>query len=75
MILDAGAQDQIDLTSADMLKSLIKELRAKDITVYFADVHRPVRELSSRMGLLELINEDQVFPTVDIAVRFVETTM
>ncbi len=74
VIFDASAQDQIDLTSTNMLKSLIKELRAKGIAVYFADVHTPVREFSRRAGLLEFIGEDQVFPTVDLAVRFVETT-
>jgi sulfate permease, SulP family len=75
VIFDASAQDQIDLTSADMFKSLIKELRAKGIAVYFADVHTPVREFSRQAGLLEFIGEDQVFPTVDLAVRFIERTL
>ncbi len=75
VIFDASAQDQIDLTSTHMFKSLIKELCTKGITVYLADVHTPVRQFSRRAGLLEVIREDQVFPTVDIAVRFVETTV
>ncbi len=74
VIFDASAQDQIDLTSTNMFKSLIKELCAKGIAVYLADVHTPVRQFSRRAGLLEVIREDQVFPTVDLAVRFVETT-
>ncbi len=74
VILDADVQDEIDLTSADMLKGLIKELRAKNIAVYVADVHAPVREFSRRAGLLELVGEDRAFPTLDAAVRFVETT-
>ena len=73
VILDADVQDQIDLTSADMLKGLITELRAKNIAVYVADMHAPVREFGRRAGLLELIGEDQMFPTLDAAVRFVET--
>jgi SulP family sulfate permease len=72
VIFDAAAQDEIDLTSTDTLKSLVKELRAKNIAVYFADVHAPVREFSRRTGLLELIGEDKIFPTVDAAVRFAE---
>jgi high affinity sulfate transporter 1 len=75
VIFDASAQDQIDLTSTHMFKSLIKELRARGIAVYLADVHTPVREFSRRAGLLEVIDEDQVFPTVDIAVRSIEKTM
>src|SRR5512139_2041330 len=74
VMLDAGAEDRIDLTSADMLKSLVKELCAKNMAVYVADVHMPVREFGRRAGLLELISEDHAFPTVDAAVRFVETT-
>jgi sulfate permease, SulP family len=74
VIFDAAAQDEIDLTSTHALKSLIKELRAKNIALYFADVHAPVREFSRRAGLLELVGEDKAFPTVDAAVRFAETT-
>ena len=75
VIFDAAAQDRIDLTSTEVLKGLIKELRAKSIAVYVADVHMPVREFSRRAGLLEFIGEGHVFPTVDLAVRFVETTV
>jgi hypothetical protein len=40
--------------------------------VYFAEVHAPIREFSRRTGLLELVGEDKIFPTVDAAVRFAE---
>jgi high affinity sulfate transporter 1 len=73
VIFDAAAQDAIDVTSTDTLKSLVKELRAKNIVVYFAEVHAPIREFSRRTGLLELVGEDKVFPTVDAAVRFAES--
>jgi MFS superfamily sulfate permease-like transporter len=72
VIFDATAQDEIDLTSTDTLKSLVKELRAKNIAVYFAEVHAPIREFSRQTGLLELVGEDKIFPTVDAAVRFAE---
>ena len=72
VIFDAAAQDEIDVTSTDTLKSLVKELRAKNIAVYFADVHAPIREFSGRTGLLELVGEKNVFPTLDAAVRFAE---
>jgi len=72
VIFDAAAQDEIDVTSTDTLKSLVKELHAKNIAVYFADVHAPIREFSRRTGLLELIGEDKIFPTLDAAVRFLE---
>ena len=74
VILDSTAQDQLDLTSATMLKSLVCELQGKGIAIYVAEVHAPVRELASQAGLLDLIGEDHVFPTVDAAVHSLETT-
>jgi sulfate permease, SulP family len=72
LILDSNAWDQIDLTSTDMLKSLVKELQGKGIAVYLAEVHAPVLEYSRQLGLLALIGEDHVCPTVDAAVRDIE---
>jgi sulfate permease, SulP family len=74
IIFDASAQDDLDLTSADVLKSLVKELQGKGIAVAMADVHTPVREFSRKTGLLELVGEDHLFPTVDLAVRSIEAT-
>ena len=73
VVLDSTAQDQLDLTSATMLKSLVRELQGKGIAIYVAEVHAPVRELASQAGLLDLIGEDHVFPTVDAAVHSLET--
>jgi sulfate permease, SulP family len=73
VIFDSSSQDQLDLTSTDMVKSLVKQLHGKGIEVYMADVHAPVLEQGRRTGLLEAIGEDHVCPTVDAAVRIVET--
>jgi sulfate permease, SulP family len=74
VIFDASAQDEIDVTSTDVIKSLFIELHGNGIGVYLAEVHAPVLEHSSRAGLLESIGEDHVFPTVDLAVRSIEAT-
>jgi len=60
------------VTSADVLKSLMKELHEKGIEVYWAEVHAPVLEHARQTGLLDAIGEDHVFPTVDAAVRSLE---
>ena len=73
VILDATAQDQLDLTSINMLKSLVRELQGKGIAVYVAEVHAPVLELARHSGLLDLLGENPVFPTVDTAVRYLVT--
>jgi MFS superfamily sulfate permease-like transporter len=72
VIIDASAWDQLDVTSTEVVKGLVKELRGQGIDVCFADVHAPVLEYGRKMGLLEAIGEDHVFPTVDAAVRSLE---
>jgi SulP family sulfate permease len=74
VIFDASAQDQIDVTSTNLIKSLVKELHGKGIDVYIADAHAPVLEHGRKTGLLESIGEDHVFLTVDAAVRMLEAT-
>jgi SulP family sulfate permease len=74
VLLDAVVQDRLDVTSAEVLMGLVRELHSKDVAVYTAEVHGPVREFSQRTGLLDLIGEDRTFPTIDTAVRFIETS-
>ena len=72
VILDASAQDEIDITSTDVLIGLIKALRAKGIEWYVADVHAPVLERGRETGLLDEIGPEYVFPTLDAAVNKAE---
>jgi sulfate permease, SulP family len=72
VLMDAAAQDSLDITSAEALKGLVVELKEKGIDYYVAEVHAPVRGFGQRMGLLEIIGEDHIFPTVDAAVNFIE---
>ena len=74
VILDSVAWDQIDVTSTDVLKGLVKELHENGIDVYWAEVHAPVLEYGRQTGLLEAIGVDHVFATVDAAVRAIEPT-
>ena len=69
VILDASAQDEVDITSTDVLIGLIKALRAKGVEWYVADVHAPVLERGRETGLVEAIGLDHVFPTLDAAVN------
>ena len=72
VIFDLGAQDQIDVTSTEVVKGLLKGLRGDGIDVYWADVHAPVLEFGRKTGLVDSVDKDHVFPTVDAAVRHVE---
>jgi MFS superfamily sulfate permease-like transporter len=75
VIIDAVAQDELDVTSAEMLKKLYTELQERGIVVYLAQVHAPVLEFARRVGLDVVIADDHVFPTVSEAVAaFEEST-
>ncbi|RPI33914.1 MAG: SulP family inorganic anion transporter, partial [Chloroflexota bacterium] len=74
VIFDASAQDEIDVTSTDIIKSLFTELHGNGIQVYLAEVHAPVLDHGRKTGLLESIGEDHVFPTVDLAVLSIVAT-
>ncbi|MCU0505259.1 MAG: SulP family inorganic anion transporter [Chloroflexi bacterium] len=70
VVLDAEGQDDLDITSAEVLKGLFTELRASGIEIYVANVHAPVLERARATGVLEVA--DHVLPTVELAVRAAE---
>ena len=72
VIFDANAQDEIDVTSTDVLRGLLKELHEQGIAVYVAHLHEPVLEHGRKTGLIAAIGEEHIFPTVDLAVRSAE---
>ena len=74
LVLDLGAQDQLDLTSAKILIALGRELRGRGVEVYLTDVHAPALAFARSVGVLDVIDEDHVFPTIDLAVQHIEAT-
>jgi hypothetical protein len=56
-----------------MLEKLVTKLRADGIELVVAEAHAPVVAFARRTGLLAHIDEDRVYPTVDAAVRALET--
>lgn len=72
VIIDAGEQDELDITSAEVMAGLIKDLRAENIPLYFANVHAPVIEFSKRAGLYDLVGAENIFSTIEAAVQAIE---
>lgn len=69
VIVDMVTNDQLDITSIEMLEKLAVELERNRIEIMVADVHQPVREIARRSGLTEHLDRAKVFPTVDAAVQ------
>jgi SulP family sulfate permease len=72
VVFDAEGQDDLDFTSAQVLRKLVEELHAGGMDVRFADVHAPVLAQAREAGLLDAVGEGHVFRTVDLAVRELE---
>jgi SulP family sulfate permease len=72
VIVDSAGQDSLDITSVEMLKGLLTELKDQGIDIYVAELHGTIREFIQRTELMEIIGEDHIFPTVDAAVQFIE---
>jgi high affinity sulfate transporter 1 len=69
VVFDFSLQNELDITSAEMLKRFIRRLHHRGLMVYIVDLHASVREFARRIGLLEVIGEENIFLTVDMAVR------
>jgi high affinity sulfate transporter 1 len=73
VVFDATALDSLDITSSEMLAKLVTKLRAEGVELVVAEVHAPVLAFARQTGLLESLGESNVYPTVDAAVRALET--
>jgi SulP family sulfate permease len=69
VLVNAEAITDLDTTGVDMLARLLEDLVAADVTLSFARVRSPVREMMQRTGLEEKIRADRFFLQVDEAVE------
>jgi high affinity sulfate transporter 1 len=69
VIVDAGANSDLDITSAEKLDELVAALRSAGVDFAAAEVRQPVVAAARRLGLLDRIGADHVFHTIDEAVR------
>ena len=69
VVLDAGANDRLDVTSADMLTTLVSTMHSAGIDVALADVRQPVIRMARRSGLAKRLGDDRIFHTIDEAVQ------
>jgi MFS superfamily sulfate permease-like transporter len=68
IIVSAEPVTSVDVTSADMLADLERELRAADIELRFAEVKDPVKDKLKRFGLFERFGASSFHPTLNGAV-------
>jgi high affinity sulfate transporter 1 len=67
IVLQCEAITDIDVTAADVLKLLDDELNANGIHVAFAELRDRLQDLTLRYGLLDTLDADHFYPTLDAA--------
>jgi MFS superfamily sulfate permease-like transporter len=73
IVLQCEAITDIDVTAADMLELLDDELNAGGIHLAFAEMRSRLQDLTLRYGLLETLDRDHFFPTLDAALSEIRT--
>jgi high affinity sulfate transporter 1 len=68
ILVDATAITHIDTTGLDMLSELADELSSAGITLMFARVKGPVRDIVTRAGLAERFGPGSFYPTIESGV-------
>jgi len=72
VVLQCEAITDIDVTAAEMLEQLDKELNAAGVHLAFAELRDRLQDLTLRYGLFETLDRDHFYPTLKAAVREVE---
>jgi sulfate permease, SulP family len=67
LILNVEANVEVDITAADGLRDLHRDLAARGVRLGLARVKRDLRIPLERAGLAELIGDDMLFPTLPVA--------
>jgi MFS superfamily sulfate permease-like transporter len=68
-VFDAEALSHVDATGVHALKELIGSLQDEGITLVVARLKGPMQQTFREVGLLDLVGEGHVYPTVRAAVR------
>ncbi len=71
VVLQCEAVTDIDVTAADMLERLDKELNAEGISLAFVELRARLQDLLLRYGLFETLDRDHFYPSVGRAIEVI----
>jgi len=69
IVIDAGAIDTVDYTAAEELKPFFEKLQTDGLRVGFAHVTPYMKEQLEYLGIMDVIGEDNIHPTLDGALQ------
>ncbi|HTQ67876.1 MAG TPA: sulfate permease [Solirubrobacteraceae bacterium] len=69
IVLQCEAITDVDVSAAEMLEQLDNELNAEGIHLAFAELRTRLQQLTLRYGLMETLDRDHFYPTLEAALR------
>ncbi len=69
IVLQCEAITDVDVSAGEMLEQLDNELNAEGIHLAFAELRTRLQELTLRYGLMETLDRDHFYPTLEAALR------
>jgi SulP family sulfate permease len=73
LVFNAESLNHVDATGVRTLIDLVESLRRESITFVFARLHGPTSDRLAEAGVLDVVGEDHLFPTVRGAVEAAPT--
>jgi MFS superfamily sulfate permease-like transporter len=73
IVLQCEAITDVDVSAGEMLEQLDDELNAEGIHLAFAELRTRLQELTLRYGLMETLDRDHFYPTLEAALRAIAT--
>jgi SulP family sulfate permease len=73
VVLDFEAVSQVDVTGGQTLRSVHDTLETRDIRLIVARAKSTVRESLRRNGITDVLGEDNVVPSIDVALEAIES--
>jgi high affinity sulfate transporter 1 len=73
VVLQCEAVTDVDVTAAEMLEQLDNELNASGVHLAFAEMRRRLQELTLRYGLLETLDREHFYPTLEAALEQIQS--
>jgi MFS superfamily sulfate permease-like transporter len=67
VVLQCEAVTDIDVTAAEMLEQLDRELNAAGVHMAFVELRTRLKELVGDYGLYETLDREHFYPTIDAA--------
>jgi high affinity sulfate transporter 1 len=71
VIVQCEAMTDVDVSAAEMLEQLDRELNAAGVHMAFAEMRGRLQDLVRRYGLFETLDRDRFYPTLDAAIAAV----